>query len=95
MELTNNRVLHRYEIVVENATAYVDYVQTGSDVTLVHTFVPTALAGRGLGSTLARLVLEDIRNGGMKVVPKCEFISGFVKRHPAFEDLLANPIRTE
>ena len=56
-------------------------------VTLVHTEVPEALGGRGLGGRLARLVLEAVRAEGAKVVPVCPFIAAWMKKHPEFDDL--------
>ena len=50
-----------------------------------------ALEGKGLGSTLARSVLDDIRRRGLKVVPECPFIAAFIKRHAEYTDLVAGP----
>jgi uncharacterized protein len=50
--------------------------------------VPPALGGRGVGSALVRGVLEAARARGLKVVPKCPFVSAFMGRHPEFNDLL-------
>lgn len=38
---------------------------------------------------LARGVLDDIRSRGLSVIAECEFIAGFVKKHQAYADLLA------
>ena len=57
-------------------------------ITLTHTEVPPALGGRGVGSALVRGVLEAARARGLKVVPKCPFVSAFMGRHPEFNDLL-------
>ena len=88
-EAINNTALHRYEMVIEHSTAYVTYARMDGRITLMHTEVPSALAGRGVGSALARSVLEDIRRLRLKIVPECAFIAGFIKRHPEFEDLVA------
>ncbi len=90
-ELTNNTVRHRYEMVVQDWMAHVTYVQAGREIALVHTSVPTALEGQGVGSDLARSVLDDIRRSGLKIVPECAFIAGFIKRHSEFQDRLADP----
>jgi predicted GNAT family acetyltransferase len=89
--MTDNAALSRYEMVVDGVTAFVTYVRQGDRLTLVHTEVPKALGGRGVGSALATAVLEDVRSRGLHIVPQCEFIAAFIKRHPAFADLVAAP----
>ena len=42
------------------------------------------------GSTVAQneAVLENIRSHGLKVEPRCEFVAGYIKKHPEFGSLL-------
>jgi len=87
-EVTDNPTLNRYEMAVDGETAFVTYVRGAERLTLVHTEVPQALAGRGVGSSLARGVLEDVRSRGLRVVPECEFMAAFIARHPAFGDIV-------
>lgn len=89
-ELVDNASRSRYEMIVDRTTAFVTYAQQGDRITLIHTEVPAALSGHGVGSALARLVLEDIRRRGLRVVPECTFMAGYIERHPAFADLVAN-----
>jgi hypothetical protein len=56
-------------------------------ISFIHTEVPKALAGKGIGSRLARHVLEAARAEGLKVVPVCPFIAAWMKRHPEYDDL--------
>ena len=58
-------------------------------ITLTHTEVPEELEGQGLGSTIVRGVLEIARARGLKVVPACGFVSAFIRKNPAYQDLLA------
>jgi predicted GNAT family acetyltransferase len=88
-DVTDNTALGRYEMRMDGQTAFVEYRRRGDRITLVHTEVPEALSGRGIGSALARAVLEDIRRRGVHVVPECEFIAGYIERHPAYGDLVA------
>ena len=90
-EVTDNAALSRYEMVVDGVTAFVTYAWHGDRLTLVHTEVPQALGGRGIGSSLATAVLEGVRSRGLRVVPECEFIAAFIKRHPEFADLVIAP----
>ena len=88
--ITDNTARGRYEMVVDGQTAYVTYARQNGRMTLMHTEVPDTLAGRGIGSALARAVLDDIRRRELRVVPECEFIAGYIKRHPDFADLVAD-----
>jgi predicted GNAT family acetyltransferase len=90
IDATDNPAHHRYEMLVDGETAYVTYARHGDRITLVHTEVPKALGGRGIGSALARSVLDDIRRRGLRVVAECEFIEGFINRNPAYADLLTS-----
>src|SRR3954468_22045363 len=55
----------------------------------VHTEVMHGAEGMGVGRGLARGALDDVRRRGLKLVPECEFIEGFLKRHPEDRDLIA------
>jgi predicted GNAT family acetyltransferase len=70
--------------------AFIDY-SVGSDgaLNLLHTEVPAAARGRGVGSDLVRGALELARGEGLKVVPICPFIVAWVRDHPAFSDVIA------
>lgn len=87
-EVTDNALRRRYEMVADGATAYVTYVRHGNRLTLVHTEVPKALSGRGVGSSLATAVLEEVRRRGRHVAVECEFLEAFINRHPEFADLV-------
>ena len=67
----------------------VDYHRDGEVVTLSHTVVEPAAKGQGVGSTLARTALDEIRAAGRKVDPQCPFIAGWIERHPEYADLVA------
>jgi predicted GNAT family acetyltransferase len=90
-EVTDNAALSRYEMVVDGVTAFVTYARHGDRLTLVHTEVPQALGGRGIGSSLATAVLEHVRSRGLRVVPECEFIAAFINRYTEFADLVVAP----
>jgi predicted GNAT family acetyltransferase len=90
-ELTDDSARRRFEMIVDGVTAYVTYARKGDRLTLVHTEVPKALGGRGVGSALATAVLQDVRKRGLRVAVECEFLQAFIKRHPEFADLVVEP----
>jgi predicted GNAT family acetyltransferase len=84
-DVHDNRAASRYELDVEGAVAFVDYVRTPDAIRLVHTEVPTALEGRGIGSRLVKGVLEDVRRQGLEVIVRCPFIEAYLKKHPELQ----------
>ena len=59
-------------------------------ITFVHTEVLPGAEGMGVGRGLARAALDDVRARGLRLIPECEFIAGFLKRHPEDRDLVAD-----
>ena len=85
----DNPAERRYEMVVEGGIAFANYRADDKTVAIAHTEVPAALNGRGLGTDLVRGALDLVRSSGRKVVPRCPFVSAFIRRHPEYRDLLA------
>ncbi len=90
-QIRDNSEHHRYELAVDGEIAYVLYRRKPGIITLIHTEVPETLAGRGIGSRLARHVLDSARGDGLKVVPLCPFIAAFMNKHPEYDDLRLSP----
>jgi uncharacterized protein len=89
MAVRDNTALQRCELDVDGVTAFMTYRRSGSVLTILHTEVPEQLAGRGVGSTLARFVLDSARTQGAKLIVKCPFLSAFIAKHAEYQDLLA------
>jgi uncharacterized protein len=88
-ELVNDAALHRYELRTDGGVAgFVEYRFAGDDkIVLTHTEVDERFEGHGIGSRLARGVLDDVRAHGWQLVPRCPFIAEYVRRHPEYADL--------
>jgi uncharacterized protein len=84
----NNTAESRFELDADGHTALLFYRMEPGAITLVHTEVPQELSGRGVGSRLVQGALEQIQALGLKVVPKCPFVSAYMGKHPEFNDLL-------
>lgn len=81
----------RYEARVDGARAgLVTYRREGGQVVLLHTEVGESYEGKGVGSALARAALDGARSTGLRVVPECPFIAGWIARHPDYADLVAD-----
>ncbi len=84
----------RYELVVDGEVrGEILYRRSPDRIVLVHTEVATALEGQGLASRLVRGALDDIRARGLRVVPICPFVRGYVRRHPEYEDLVTRDLQ--
>ena len=84
LTVTNNETQQQYEVQVEGSLAVVQYERRGQRIVLLHTEVPEALEGRGVGSALARSALEDARARDLTVVPSCPFVSAYIRKHPEY-----------
>lgn len=79
----------RYEARSEGQLAgFVEYRVVGGRRVLIHTEVVPEYAGRGLGSTLARHILDDALRSGTRVTVKCPFIRAFLDRHPEYSGIV-------
>jgi predicted GNAT family acetyltransferase len=77
----------------ERVLGYAAYERRGDTVVFTHTEVDPDAGQSGLGSTLVRAALDEIRDRGGSVVPLCPFVHGWIDRHPEYADLVADPDR--
>jgi uncharacterized protein len=91
ISVTDNPDKQQYEATVEGTVAgFAQYEVKGGHIVFTHTEVDPAFEGKGVGSTLARVALDDVRaRGEHDVVALCPFIAAWIERHPAYRDLLA------
>lgn len=85
----DNRDESRYEVELDDGLGMIVYTLSGSTIVFTHTEVPEALEGRGIAGALARFALDDARARGLRVVPRCPFVAGYIRRHPKYADLVA------
>jgi len=90
-DITRNEQTSQYETTIDGQVAYVAYDLEDPDrIVFTHTIVPDALAGRGIAGEVVKHALADARARNLKVVPQCSYVAAYIKRHPEYEDLLAN-----
>jgi len=87
-EVTDNTEKHRFELAVDGHIAATYYKIAEGVITFIHTEVPPALGGKGIGSKLIRGALDQVREDGLKVIPQCPFVKAFIEKHPDYQDLL-------
>src|ERR1700754_86127 len=79
----------RFEIHVDGAPAgFAAYTVDPGAIRFVHTEIDGAYAGRGLGGTLVRGVLDAARARQLSVLPECPFVRGWIEKHPDYVDLV-------
>jgi predicted GNAT family acetyltransferase len=90
-EVHDNPDHHRYEIHVDGSFAgFASYRPHPDNRVFLHTEVKPEYEGHGLGSALAKGLLDDVRARGLKVVPLCPFIAGYIGRHSEYADLVVD-----
>ena len=64
------------------------YDRRGDVLVFTHTEVNPEEGRSGLGGTLVRAALDDVRAKGEKIIPQCPFVRGWIDRHPDYADLV-------
>lgn len=84
-----------FEINVDGTGAgLTQYLDRGEQRIFFHTEIGEQFGGRGLGSTLLARALTDTRDAGLRVVPVCEFVAGYLGKHHEFDDI-TDPVTQE
>jgi predicted GNAT family acetyltransferase len=85
----------RYELRVDGTVAgQLVYEADGTRRTLIHTEIDPAFEGQGLGSHLAAGALDDARRRGFTVVPRCPFVTAYLRHHHEHLDVVEEPYRS-
>jgi predicted GNAT family acetyltransferase len=84
----DNTERHRFELETGGHVAFSNYKRDGGTIAIMHTEVPAALNGRGIGSALVRGLLDLVRAKGLIVEPLCPFVAGYIAKHPEYADLV-------
>lgn len=82
-QVTDNADASRFELIVDGQLAELVYRRRADRLILVHTGVPEALEGHGLGGLLVSAAVERAAAEGLTVVPLCSFAQAWLERHPA------------
>jgi len=82
--ITNNEAQQRFETIVDNETAFLEYRFYKKDIAFMHTLVPATLEGRGIASALAKYAFDYAKQHDLPVMVYCPFVATFLKRHPGY-----------
>jgi predicted GNAT family acetyltransferase len=89
-EVRDNPAMQRYELAVPGGLVFVDYRQRDGILTITHTETPPALQGQGLAGKLVKGMIADARQRGLKILPRCSYVTDYFRRHPEERDVLAD-----
>lgn len=89
LHIQHHAEIGRFETIVEGLRCELDYQLAGTLMRITHTGVPAALEGRGIAAALVAHALAWARTQGHQVQPVCSYVQAFIRRHPAWRDLLA------
>ena len=88
-ELRDNRDDQRYELWSDGElAAHLVYRARPGLVALIHTETQPGFEGRGIGGEIVRAALDKARADGVAVLPFCPFANEWIRRHPAYSDLV-------
>ncbi len=90
IQIRHDQAGGRYEAVIDGEVAgYAEYAGYEDLVVFMHTVTEEAFGGRGVASAVARAALDDVRDMvGVRVVPICSFVRGWIGKHPDYAELL-------
>lgn len=95
-KLIDNEERHQYEFHVDQYTPKIEYIKsTNGEIYLTHTEVPTQLGGKGIGSQLVEKALKDIEKQGLRLVPLCPFVAGYIHKHPEWKRIVMKGIHIQ
>ncbi len=94
LEVRDHPARSRYELLEDGrVVGFTEYRlgAGGRDGVLVFPYTVVAHHERGAGyaTVLIRGALDDVRRKGVKIVPECSFVAGFIEHHPEYADLVA------
>jgi predicted GNAT family acetyltransferase len=85
-KVTDNRAESRFELDGQGALAELLYRRRANRLVLIHTEVPDAMSGRGIGGKLVSAAVDRAAAEGLTVVPLCPFARTWLERHPESAD---------
>jgi uncharacterized protein len=81
----------RYTIAVEgHNVGKAEFLDRGAQRVFTHTKVDSEYEGRGLATILIGEALKETREAGKRIVPKCQMVAAYLKKHDEYSDIVDN-----
>lgn len=89
VEITENAGARRFELRVDGElAALVTYARNRTQIALTHTETEPGFEGQGYAKQLVEQLLANIRDEGLDLLPFCPFVSGYLRKHPEWLELV-------
>jgi uncharacterized protein len=88
-KISDNKILHNFELTIDGVIARVDYHISDDKIYLDHLVIPFELIGKGIGQVLTQKTLDYIAANNLKVVPRCPVFRKYLQLHPEYSNLVA------
>lgn len=80
---------NRFTIAVDGTTVgLVDFIDRDGRRIFPHTEIQPAYEGRGLATIVVAAALQATRDAGLRIVPSCSMVSGYIAKHPEYQPLV-------
>lgn len=90
----HNEAGQRYEAALDGTlAAYADYNLLSDAILFPHTEVLPENERQGVGSAIVKHMLDDARARGLHVIPVCQFIASYIRKHREYVDLVRSDIQ--
>lgn len=93
MEVKKEQQGHKGRYFIEDEQGLVGevtYSMAGEQLMIVdHTHVEEEHRGKEVGVTIMKVVVEDVRNKGIRVLPLCPFANAFFRKNESMKDVLS------
>ena len=86
--LENNDFLRQFEVVFNDKMARIEYAEQERKIFLTKLIVPSEISTSDFKDNFIKLVLDDVAERNLKVVPTSPEIAGFLRKNKRYKDLL-------
>jgi hypothetical protein len=88
VDVRRNEAEEQFEVALGSDRAVLTYAEQNGKLYVLHTEVPEAMEGHGIGSALVRAAMDHAREKGVKVVPMCPFARAWLNRHHDYDEMV-------
>jgi hypothetical protein len=92
-ELIDNAFLRQFELKVENQLAKIEYSLQDRKIFLTKLIVPDTISHESFTEDFLKMVLENIQERNISVVPTSPPIAKFIRRNRRYKSMLPVGVR--
>ena len=89
LTVTSNEPAQRFEMLLDGLRAVLTYRRFPGRIVFLHAEVPPPFEGLGLAGKLTSFALDFARANHLRVVPRCPYVSSFIRKHAEYQDLVS------